>query len=129
MLAEVLSAQAGRNVQITTNPGGEYKVWVSNDPNFTNSSTKTDNFKVKATPPPPVSLCVDKFYDANVNGIKDNGEVSINGWQFKVFADDNLYLSRESPFCVVVDPGFSMCRQILAKTKTSRRVGPRTWLP
>jgi len=89
----------------TTNPGGEYKVWVSNDPNFTNSSTKTDNFKVKANPPPPVSLCVDKFYDANVDGIKDNGEVSINGWLFHVFADDNLYLTRESPFCVLVDPG------------------------
>ena len=89
----------------TTNPGGEYKVWVSSVATFDNNSTKTDNFKVKANPPPPVTLCVDKFYDANVNGVKDNGEVSINGWQFKVFADDNLYLNRESPFCVVVDPG------------------------
>src|SRR5439155_1281787 len=71
----------------TTNPGGEYKVWVSSVATFDNNSTKTDNFKVKANPPPPVTLCVDKFYDANVNGQKDNGEVSINGWQFKVFAD------------------------------------------
>ncbi|TMH35441.1 MAG: excinuclease ABC subunit UvrC [Betaproteobacteria bacterium] len=29
VLAEVLSAQAGRNVQITTNPGGERRVWVT----------------------------------------------------------------------------------------------------
>ena len=89
----------------TTNPGGEYKIWVSNEASFTNNSTKTDNFKVRVDPPPSVTLCVDKFYDANVNGIKDNGEVSINGWLFQIFADDNLYLTRESPFCVVVDPG------------------------
>ena len=25
----------------TSNPGGEYKVWVSNEPSFTNNSTKT----------------------------------------------------------------------------------------
>ena len=90
----------------TDNPGGEYKVWVSNEPSFTNSSTKTDNFKVRADPPPtPPTLCIDKFYDANVNGIKDTGEVSINGWPFQVFADDNLYISRESYFCSVVDVG------------------------
>ena len=89
----------------TNNPGGEYKVWVSTVSTFDNNSTKTDNFKVKADPPPPVTLCIDKFYDANVNGIKDTGEVSINGWPFQVFADDNLYISRESYFCSVVDVG------------------------
>lgn len=30
----------------TTNPGREYKVWVSQDPTFTNSLEKSDNFKV-----------------------------------------------------------------------------------
>ncbi len=30
----------------TPNPGGEYKVWISQDPNFANSASKTDNFKV-----------------------------------------------------------------------------------
>ena len=30
----------------TPNPGNEYKVWLSQDPNFANSSSKTDNFKV-----------------------------------------------------------------------------------
>ena len=66
-----------------TNPGGEYKVWVSTESSFTNNSTKTDNFKVKQarSAPSRVTLCVDKFYDANVNGINDDpGEVSINGW-------------------------------------------------
>ena len=89
----------------TTNPGGEYKAWVSTESSFTNNSTKTDNFKVKADPPPPVTLCIDKFYDANVNGIKDTGEVSINGWPIRVFADDNLIIERETAFCAVVDEG------------------------
>lgn len=30
----------------TTNNGGEYKVWVSQNPNFDNSDSKTDNFQV-----------------------------------------------------------------------------------
>lgn len=31
----------------TKNRGGEYKVWVSNEPGFANNSSKTDNFKVR----------------------------------------------------------------------------------
>src|SRR5512133_500155 len=61
----------------TPNAGGEYKVWVSTDPTFLESATKTDNFKVKEQScppddpdcippgPPTASLSVDKFYDAN----------------------------------------------------------------
>lgn len=30
----------------TSNAGGEYKVWVSNESSFANNSSKTDNFKV-----------------------------------------------------------------------------------
>lgn len=30
----------------TSNSGGEYKVWVSNESSFANNSSKTDNFKV-----------------------------------------------------------------------------------
>jgi len=91
----------------TDNPGGEYKVWVSNESSFTNNSTKTDNFKVKSGPTPPstATLCIDKFYDANGNGVKDPGEVSINGWEFLVVADDNLINTRFTPICMVVDLG------------------------
>ena len=90
----------------TPNPGGEYKVWVSTELSFTNNSTKTDNFKVREDPPPnPPTLCVNKFYDANVNGVKDPTECYINGWPIQVFADDNLYISRETGFCSVVDEG------------------------
>jgi hypothetical protein len=89
----------------TDNPGGEYKVWVSTVSTFDNNSTKTDNFKVQAGVT-PTNLCVDKFYDANANGIKDNGEVSINGWLFTIVADDNLFNQRfTSPLCIVTAPG------------------------
>jgi len=89
----------------TTNQGGEYKVWVSTINTFDNNSTKTDNFKVKADPV-VATLCIDKFYDANVDGIKNNGEVSINGWQFTIVADDNGINTRfTSPLCMVLEAG------------------------
>jgi hypothetical protein len=90
----------------TTNPGGEYKVWVSMDPTFTNSSTKTDNFKVReggGGGGDTATLCVAKFYDANVNGIDDDGQ-PINGWEYQVFADDNLIIEAETYHCSVVAP-------------------------
>ena len=97
----------------TTNPGGEYKVWVSTDSSFTNNSTKTDNFKVRTsgptpTPTPP-TLCVKKFYDVNVNGVKDPAECYISstvnnpGWPFQVFADNNLYVESTTSWCGIVD--------------------------
>jgi hypothetical protein len=92
----------------TNNPGGEYKVWVSTDCTFTNSSTKTDNFKVRnggGGPGDTATLCVTKFYDANANGVKDGNEQDITGWLFQVFADDNLQLTRFTPRCLVLDPG------------------------
>jgi hypothetical protein len=88
----------------TPNPGGEYKVWVSPDCNFDPNNSKTDNFQVKSD-----CLkgwcCVTKFYDANANGVQDNGEVEIAGWQFRVFAHDNLHLWKETPKCAYVRVG------------------------
>src|SRR5438093_6597645 len=95
----------------TPNPGGEYKVWVSTDCDFINNSTKTDNFQVRSTNPTPTPTptatpsptpcpkgwaCVNAFYDANANGIEDNGEQEITGWQFRVFGHDNLHLWKET---------------------------------
>jgi hypothetical protein len=89
----------------TTNPGGEYKVWVSSVSTFDNNSTKTDNFKVKnGGGSDTATLCVKKFYDANANGIDDDGQ-PIDGWKYKVFADDNLIIDAETYHCSVVDPG------------------------
>src|SRR6266508_3940877 len=51
----------------TTNPGGEYKVWVSNESSFVNNSTKTDNFKVRTSG--TVTISGKKFYDAALSGL------------------------------------------------------------
>jgi hypothetical protein len=53
----VRSASSGFEYQgydDTPNMGGVYKVWVSLDPEFANSATKTDNFKVSEIGCPPV---------------------------------------------------------------------------
>jgi hypothetical protein len=66
---------------VTSNPGGEYKVWVGSEASFVNDSTKTDNFKVKASSggiPPRATLRMRKYYDANANGVNDDGQL-ING--------------------------------------------------
>jgi len=94
----------------TTNPGGEYKVWASLDPTFPESDSKTDNFKVRANAQPG-RLCVSKFYDANANGIFDNGDVPIPNWKF--FVDD---LCRFTPECVTLDAGsYNVCEDTPAE--------------
>jgi hypothetical protein len=69
----------------TGNSGNEYKVWISTDPAFAGSDTKTDNFKVlganEPPPPPAALLTVLKFYDANLNGVFDEGtEQTLENW-------------------------------------------------
>jgi hypothetical protein len=85
----------------TPNPGGEYKVWVSPDCNFDPNNSKTDNFQVRADCLKG-HICVTKFYDANANGVQDNGEIDIAGWQFRVFGHDNLQMWKETPRCAYV---------------------------
>ena len=90
----------------TSNPGGEYKAWASTSPTFDNNESKTDNFKVKPeNPPENAGLTVEKFYDANANGIND-GEVLLTGWQ--VTLDDANHLSyhsvRDTPVNIILDP-------------------------
>lgn len=70
----------------TGNPGGEYKVWVSMGATFTNSSTKTDNFKVKpdVVIPRVPHLLINKFYDTNVDGNHDDTEPWITGWKVNI---------------------------------------------
>jgi len=73
----------------TTNAGGEYKVWISTTADFSNNSTKTDNFKVRSDASTPGHLHILKFYDANANGRYDSGEPLITGWQVAV-ADQEI---------------------------------------
>ncbi len=52
-LSAIVSHDGAPGYADTTNNGGEYKLWVSSDPAFPHSETKTDNFKVsRATVPP-----------------------------------------------------------------------------
>jgi hypothetical protein len=97
----------------TTNPGGEYKVWISTVSTFDNNVTKTDNFKVKETPcpeedpecnppgPPTATLNVAKFYDANANGFNDDAQ-PIVGW--KVNIHDGIDFDRFTPVTMILDP-------------------------
>jgi hypothetical protein len=100
----------------TTNPGGEYKVWVSSVSSFDESSSKTDNFKIKGNPdcesdcglPPSGTLTVEKCYDANANGACDPGEQKLTGWRMRI--QDNLDWIRDTdatgtgPLSLVLDP-------------------------
>lgn len=83
----------------TTNGGGEYKVWVS--PNSDFSGSKTDNFKVKVDVPATGTLNVNKFYDANANGVNDDGQL-ITGWKIRIIDDVELF--RFTPVSVIVAP-------------------------
>ncbi len=82
----------------TTNPGGEYKVWVSPTADF--AASKTDNFKVKAGVT-PATLNVIKFYDANANGINDDGQL-ITGWKVRI--EDGIDFIRYTPVTILIDP-------------------------
>jgi hypothetical protein len=92
----------------TSNPGGEYKVWVSRVNTFANDETKTDNFKVVNNPPPPATLNVVKYYDTDTSGTFNAGDVAITGWEVKVGAQASFPITAETkttPVSIIVDPG------------------------
>jgi hypothetical protein len=103
-IVETASLPRSAGYDLTTNPGGEYKVWVSSVAGFTNSDSKTDNFKVKA-PAEQASLTIQKFYDANANGLDDDNQ-PIAGWQVttKHFDHSHLDWVDFTPVTRVVDP-------------------------
>lgn len=91
----------------TSNPGGEYKVWVSRVNDFANDESKTDNFKV-ANQPTTGTLNVMKFYDADTSGTFNAGDVEITGWEVKVGAQSSFPMTAETkftPVSIIVDPG------------------------
>lgn len=75
-----------------------YRVCISQDPTFSHGN-KCDGFKVKG--PEKAQLHVRKFYDANANGINDDGQL-ITGWKFRVH--DDIDFIRFTPVDLVVDP-------------------------
>jgi hypothetical protein len=84
----------------TSNPGGEYKVWVSASSTFSGGETKTDNFKVI---PDATSgeLDVIKFYDANANGVNDDNQL-ITGWRVRI--QDGIDYIRFTPVSLILAP-------------------------
>ena len=102
----VSATTAAPGYDTTTNAGGEYKVWLSTVSTFDNSSTKTDNFKVKEPGPenpglPQATLDVIKFYDANANGLNDDGQ-TITGWLVHIV--DGIDIVRSTPVHIIVAP-------------------------
>lgn len=94
--------------ETTSNPGGEYKVWISKVNTFANDESKTDNFKVRENPQPPGRLDVIKFYDTDTSGTFNAGDAAIVGWEVKVGAQASFPLTSEvklTPVSIIVDPG------------------------
>lgn len=97
----------------TTNAGGEYKAWISQNPAFPNDESKTDNFKVKAVadcgtdpslyPAPYGTLVVKKFYDANADGVFNGSDVWLPDWKVGIsdISSDPYY----TEVTVLVGPG------------------------
>jgi hypothetical protein len=89
----------------TSNAGGVYKVWVSNEATFANNSSKTDNFKVNADDPDPATLDVIKFYDADADGERDATEALITDWEITIDGGNDFQLVRLTPAHEVLEPG------------------------
>jgi hypothetical protein len=82
------ASDATMGYDTTTNGGGEYKAWLSMNPEFVNSESKTDNFKVANDVPPPPDpqgiIEVSKFYDADADGIFDANEGLLENWKISI---------------------------------------------
>jgi hypothetical protein len=81
-----------------------------NDPGFgpPRSVQKTDNFKVKEQPP---MVHVFKYHDLNGNGVKDDGEPEITGWEITI--KETLYDGT-----VIENTCYTPCSRTLAHDST-----------
>jgi hypothetical protein len=116
----------------TTNPGGEYRLLISDEPTFSGGNTKNDNFKIAAYEDPTceeLENCPEvsslwnivKFYDANLNGIQDLGEDPIEGWQIDLDLGEASGIV-STTYTVNVDDG-------TAYTATELQPSIGTWVP
>jgi hypothetical protein len=98
ILYSASSSFTSKGFDDTTNTGGEYKVWISQNSSFPNDASKTDNFKVSSV---AADLKVIKFYDANADGINNDSQ-SITGWKVNILDDVNW--DRYTPVDMVLAP-------------------------
>jgi hypothetical protein len=100
----VKASDGTQGYDVTGNPGGVYKVWVSQNGDFPQSASKTDNFKVLGggVEPEVATLNVIKFYDANANGINDDGQL-ITGWKVRI--QNGIDVIRYTPVSMIVEAG------------------------
>jgi len=85
-------------------PDNQYRVWISQNSAFPVDGSKTDNFQVDVTPGVEENalLRVVKFYDANLNGINDDGP-ALSGWLFHI--DGNTKYDRFTPISITIPAG------------------------
>ena len=87
--AGLIQLSAATDFEASSNPGGVYKVWVSQDSSFPKSQSKTTAFKIK-TPTvnedsTTTTLSINKFYDQNTDGDRDlDSEPYLSGWKVKI---------------------------------------------
>jgi len=124
----------------TPNAGGEYKVWLipiaaatvdAIDPRillFDPGNKKTDNFKVTVPELTGSTIAGEKFYDTNVNGVLDSGEVGIPGWFIQASIPTNTTTDADGnySFLNVPDGIYSVCEVIPALKPTWINTTPTT---
>ena len=113
----------------TQNNGGEYKVWVSPSPDF--SEKKTDNFKVRGDNSKSVIGGV-KYNDTNANGTFDAGELGIEGVTIQVtLGNDPMHpittqTDKDGIWSLVFPAGttYTACEMLLAPFTDYTQTGP-----
>ena len=134
----------------TTNNGGEYKVWlygpncqvVSDVPGMlletalsAGCPSKTDNFKVDICSvncgggdDPTSSLSGVKYYDANANGVKEEGEVLIPNWRVDYTissATSSTFTNASGQWGIVVASGSNVLAcEVMPATGSYIQTGP-----
>ncbi|MHC4425886.1 MAG: hypothetical protein ACYSYV_07305 [Planctomycetota bacterium] len=115
----------------TPNSGGVYKVWITRledyDENlggrhgFIPALCKTDNFKVAPKRRPPEQyLIVKKFKDCNANGLREDGEQWLSGWDLLITPPDGPTidgLEFQTPYAEIAWPGLWTVRELMPNEK------------
>jgi hypothetical protein len=108
----------------TPNPGGVYKVWISASPDFEESLSKTDNFKVRKKDGGGDFdgwLRVKKWYDRDMDGSWDADEPAIVGWKIRVEGDFG-FVDDFTEYYAKYIAGFYTVTEYLP-------CAPTTWMP